>query len=256
MSPLVLRTPAEVSAWRNSFANQSVGFVPTMGALHSGHESLLKKAREENDLCVLSIFVNPTQFNDKKDFEKYPTTWQADIEIAQRQKVDLIWAPNFDLMYPDHYRYKMSENEFSLKLCGKDRPGHFDGVLTIVLKLLNVVRPSRAYFGEKDFQQLTLVRQMVESLFLPYEIVPVPTLREDDGLAMSSRNVRLTPQERKIAPSIFKALKGSKSAEDARQTIENFENGIMKVDYIEDFDGRRYAAVKLGEVRLIDNIKI
>lgn len=256
MKPLILRTPSEVSAWRKSVEGRSVGFVPTMGALHQGHESLLKKARAENDFCVLSIFVNPTQFNDRKDFEKYPITWDSDLETAARAGVDVVWHPNFDLMYPDQYRYKLSENDFSLRLCGKDRPGHFDGVLTVVLKLLNVVQPTRAYFGEKDHQQLTLIRGMVESLFLPYQIIPVPTLREQDGLAMSSRNVRLTPAERKIAPFIFESLKESKTASEAISRIEKFENGVMNVDYVEDFGGRRYAAVKLGEVRLIDNIQI
>lgn len=256
MKPVILRTPEELKTWRQSVAGRSVGFVPTMGALHQGHESLLKKSRAENDFSVLSIFVNPTQFNDKKDFEKYPITWDADLAVAERAGVDVVWHPNFDLMYPDHYRYKLSENDFSLRLCGKDRPGHFDGVLTIVLKLLNVVQPTRAYFGEKDHQQLTLIKGMVESLFLPYQIVPVPTLREQDGLAMSSRNVRLTAAERKIAPFIYQSLQESKTATEAASHIEKFENGVMKVDYIEDFEGRRYAAVKLGEVRLIDNIQI
>ena len=153
----VIRCPKEMQAWRMSLGAQSVGFVPTMGALHQGHEALLRCARGENHVVVLSVFVNPTQFNDPQDFEKYPITWESDLAMAERNQVDVIWAPTKESLYPDGYRYRVSESEFSRALCGSHRPGHFDGVLSVVMKLLNVVMPKRAYFGEKDHQQLTLI---------------------------------------------------------------------------------------------------
>lgn len=252
--PQIIRSAEEMILWRQKVEHRkTVGFVPTMGALHRGHETLLEKARCENDLVVLSIYVNPTQFNDKKDFEKYPITWDADVQLATKNKVDVIFAPTFETIYPDGYKYKLQETEFSLDLCGKDRPGHFDGVLTVVMKLLNLVQPTSAYFGEKDFQQLTLIRNMVKAFFLPYEIVPVATVREQDGLAMSSRNVRLTPEQREVAPLIYKTLTTAASAEDARAV---FEKQGWRVDYVKDLQGRRFAAVHVGEVRLIDNVQI
>jgi pantoate--beta-alanine ligase len=250
---LVIRTPQEMLQWRKSVQAQSVGFVPTMGALHHGHETLLQKARGENELLVLSIYVNPTQFNDKTDFEKYPITWDADVALAEKNQVDVIFAPTYPVMYPDGYTYKVIETEFSQELCGKDRPGHFDGVLTVVMKLLNAVQPERAYFGEKDFQQLNLIQGMVQAFFLNCEIVPVPTVREADGLAMSSRNVRLTPEQREQAPLIYRILKSAPSAEAAQVELENQK---WKVDYVVETRGRRLAAVRVGEVRLIDNVQI
>ncbi|MGE5087180.1 MAG: pantoate--beta-alanine ligase [Bacillota bacterium] len=248
----VLRSPQDFKAWRKKQTG-SVGFVPTMGALHSGHEELLKRARKDNDLVVLSIFVNPTQFNDPKDFEKYPLTWDSDLALAKANKVDAILYPRYPDMYPDNYRYKLSENEYSNLLDGAHRPGHFDGVLSVVMKLFNIVSPHRAYFGEKDFQQLTLIQGMVESFFMDLEIVPVPTVREADGLAKSSRNVRLTPQERELAPIIYKTIKTAQSAEDAAHTLAA---AGLKVDYVTDIGSRRFVAAHLGAVRLIDNVKI
>ena len=251
--PHILHTPAQMQDWRRKIADNSVGFVPTMGALHPGHESLLRKSGRENDLSVLSIFINPTQFGDSKDLRAYPQTWNRDLEVASRAGVDVVFAPTFELMYPDDYRYKASESDFSKKLCGADRPGHFDGVLTVVLKLLNLVRPDRAYFGEKDFQQLRLIQEMVGSFFLPTAIVPVPTVREADGLAMSSRNVRLSAADRARAPLIFKIISRSPSAEQARQELE--AQG-WEVDYVTDLENRRFVAVHAGGVRLIDNTTI
>ena len=132
----------------------SVGFVPTMGALHQGHRQLLKRSKAENEISVLSIFVNPTQFNNSEDLEKYPKNWETDLQVAQEEGVDILFAPDYSEMYPDNYRYQVGEKEFSKILCGKDRPGHFDGVLTVVLKLFNLIQPTRAYFGEKDYQQI------------------------------------------------------------------------------------------------------
>lgn len=231
---------------------RSIGFVPTMGALHQGHASLLEKSRKENDVCVLSIYVNPTQFDNKEDLAKYPSTLDHDAKVAAEAGVDYILLPTYDQIYPDGYRYKVSESRMSQMLCGAHRPGHFDGVLTVVMKLLNIVQPDRAYFGEKDHQQLELVRGMVEAFFMDLEIVPCATVREADGLAMSSRNVRLTPEQRSLAPKFQEALtKGNTTGEaKARLESEGFE-----VDYIEDIGRRRYGAVKLGTVRLIDNVE-
>lgn len=249
---LVIRTPQEFKAWRKK-QQGSVGFVPTMGALHSGHEELLKQARKNNDLVVLSIFVNPTQFNDPSDLEKYPKTWEQDLSMAETNKVDAIFYPRYNDMYPDNYRYKISENEYSLLLDGAHRPGHFDGVLSVVMKLFNIVAPTRAYFGEKDFQQMTLIKGMVESFFMNLEVVPVPTVREEDGLAKSSRNMRLSTEERAQAPLIYQAVTQCKTAEEAADKL-NAQG--FKVDYVTDIGNRRFVAAKLGEVRLIDNVEI
>lgn len=249
---VVLRTPQEMRDWRRKSPGP-VGFVPTMGALHRGHEELLKRARADGGAVVLSIFVNPTQFNDPKDFEKYPITWDRDLAMAERNGVDAVFAPVRADLYPDDYKYRVVENDFSRELDGAHRPGHFDGVLSVVMKLFQVVRPDRAYFGEKDFQQLQLIKGMVDAFFMDLEIVPVPTVREDDGLAMSSRNVRLSEEERGRAPGIYRALTQSKSATEARARLEN--EGF-KVDYVEDRGGRRFVAAFLGETRLIDNVAL
>lgn len=249
----VLHTPQEFQQWRQTLVDKSVGFVPTMGALHAGHEVLLQKARRENNVLVLSVFVNPTQFNDVKDFEKYPVTWDEDLQLAQKNSVDVIFAPTKDLMYPDHYRFKVIENEFSKILCGQDRPGHFDGVLSIVMKLFNLVRPQKAYFGEKDFQQLRLIQDMVEAFFMNVKVVPVPTVRESSGLALSSRNQRLSFQEKEKAPLIYKRITEKASAAEVRTQLE--KDGFQ-VDYVTDVSGRRFVAARLGEVRLIDNVEI
>jgi pantoate--beta-alanine ligase len=228
-----------------------IGFVPTMGALHKGHASLLKRARAENDVVVLSIYVNPTQFNDPKDLEKYPSTLEADLEIARAAGVDYVLVPSYAQIYPDGYRFKVTENAFSGELCGAHRPGHFDGVLTVVMKLFNLVRPTRSYFGEKDFQQLQLIRDMAKAFFMDLEVVACVTVREADGLAMSSRNVNLPGDARKAAPLFPQALIEEKSAAAAR---ERLKKSGFEVDYVEDRDGRRFGAVKLGGVRLIDNV--
>lgn len=253
---LIIRTPAEMQVWRRDHVEKSVGFVPTMGALHQGHQSLLTKARLENDLCVLSVFVNPAQFNDKKDLENYPQTWDQDRQVADEHKVDVILAPSPNLMYPDQYRFKLIETDFSKQLCGADRPGHFDGVLSVVLKLFHLVQPTRAYFGEKDFQQLTLIQDMVRSFFLEVEIIPVPTVREKDGLAMSSRNIRLSSEERAQAPLIYKIISTSSSASEALKAFEALPFPNWKVDYVTDLKKRRFVAVRIGNVRLIDNVPL
>lgn len=231
----------------------TIGFVPTMGALHRGHETLLKKSRSENSISVLSIFVNPTQFNNPEDLTKYPITFEKDLELAERAGVDVVFAPEFSEIYPDNYRYLISEKINSKDLCGASRPGHFEGVLTVVMKLLQIVQPTRAYFGEKDFQQLELIRGMAGAFFLDTEIVAVPTVREHDGLAMSSRNLRLNDSARIKAAKIFELMCALKTAEDVRRSLE--AEGFT-VDYVVDKDRRRYVAAFLNDVRLIDNVEI
>jgi len=253
----ILRTPAELKLElqniRRLRPQVTVGFVPTMGALHDGHKTLLQKARSENDICGLSIFVNPTQFNDPQDLSKYPKTWDSDLEMAEAIGVDFVFAPNVNEMYPDDYRYQLIEKMNSKMLCGKDRPGHFDGVLTVVMKLFNLVQPTKAYFGEKDYQQLQLIQGMVQSFFMDIEIVPVATVREATGLAMSSRNMRLNDAEREIAPLFYQTLTHAKTDTEAINVLE--KNGFL-VDYVQDIKGRRFGAAKLGTVRLIDNVQI
>jgi pantoate--beta-alanine ligase len=243
-----------IAAWRGmrkEFPPGSVGFVPTMGALHEGHAALLRRAYDDCEISVLSIFVNPTQFNDPQDLAKYPRMLDQDLEIARGEGVDFVFLPDAPSMYQEGYRYQVTENVLSRELCGAHRPGHFDGVLSVVLKLFQLVKPDRAYFGEKDYQQLELVRGMADAFFLDLEIVAVPTVREADGLAMSSRNARLSPAERTRAPAFPKVLRASPTAAEAAQQLAAFG---FDVDYVEDRPGRRFGAVKLGGVRLIDNI--
>lgn len=234
------------------FAGHRVGFVPTMGALHVGHRALLERARAENDRVVLSIFVNPTQFNDPSDLAKYPRTLEADLALAGGL-VDAVLAPAPAEMYPAGYHYRVTEDERSRELEGAHRPGHFDGVLTVVLKLLQLVQPHRAYFGEKDWQQLQLVAGMVRELFLPVEIVPCPTVREPDGLALSSRNRRLSPAGRALAPTLARVLR---TAENCAAAAAALHAAGFTVDYVEERDGVRLGAVHLEGVRLIDNVRL
>jgi pantoate--beta-alanine ligase len=229
-----------------------VGFVPTMGALHSGHRSLLERARAENDRVVLSIFVNPSQFDDPGDLECYPRTLEADLALAEGL-ADHVLAPEPKEMYRDDYRYRMSEHYLSARLEGARRPGHFDGVLTVVLKLLNIVRPDRAYFGEKDRQQLDLVQGMARALFLPVEIVACPTVRDADGVALSSRNRRLSPTARERAAAFPQILRASADAGSAATELAKAGFGV---DYVEDQGGHRLAAVRIEDIRLIDNVRL
>jgi pantoate--beta-alanine ligase len=250
----VVSTIPEIKSIRNAvLKDKSVGFIPTMGALHAGHTELLRQARKENDFVVLSLFVNPTQFNSQQDLATYPSTVDQDVAMARKENINCVWVPRFEQIYPDNYKYRISETDFSKQLCGAHREGHFDGVLTVVMRLLNIVKPTRAYFGEKDYQQMQLVKGMVQAFFLDTQIVAVPTVRESSGLALSSRNIRLSPQERERAPLLYKVLRSAWSAEQAREELE--KHGF-KVDYIQDFNGRRYGAATLGSTRLIDNVKI
>ena len=250
----ILKTIEELQKVSSSNKNKTVGFVPTMGALHDGHISLIKKAREDNDIVVVSIFVNPTQFLPGEDLDAYPRKEEADKKICEMCKVDYLFMPDIDTMYEkEEVLIKAPNNSYVLE--GKSRPGHFDGVLQIVLKLFNLVQPTRAYFGKKDAQQLTLIQQMVKNLFLPIEIVPCEIVREKDGLALSSRNVYLNETQRKDALFISKALysaaalvgKGELSA----SSIKNKMQEVMKdleVEYIAIVD-RNFNEIKEIELK-------
>ena len=230
-----------VTQLREALAGQtSVGFVPTMGFLHEGHASLLEQARQENDIVVLSIFVNPTQFGPNEDLDRYPRDEQRDQQLAQAAGVDYLFYPTNDVMYPlDMARVTVRSGDDVL--CGTSRPGHFDGVLTVVSKLFNIVQPTRAYFGLKDAQQLALIEGYVTDYFVPVEIKRCPIIREADGLAKSSRNVYLSETERKQAPGIQQALQQAKQALDAgtpletvlKQTRASLHFEGTTIDYVE-----------------------
>jgi pantoate--beta-alanine ligase len=237
----------------NFFSDKSIGLVPTMGALHEGHLSIIKRSIKENDLTVVTIFVNPTQFNSKEDLLKYPKNLDNDLLKLKKLKVDVVLAPKYEDLYPDNYDYKLSENHLSKTLCGKHRPGHFEGVLTIVMKLLNITRPNKAYFGEKDYKQLKLIKGIVEAFFIDTEIVAHPIVREENGFALSSRNERLTLEEKILAPEFHKILSSGLSIAKIKSSLK--QKGF-DVEYIEKYDDRILAAVYLNKVRLIDNVKI
>jgi pantoate--beta-alanine ligase len=247
------RSIADWRAMRSVADGRTLGLVPTMGALHAGHLSLVERCRLENAITVVSIFVNPTQFDRTDDLERYPRQTERDLARLQDAAVDAVFLPTPEEIYPDDFRYRVSESEFSRRLCGAHRPGHFDGVLTVVMKLLNIVRPHRAYFGEKDYQQLQLVRGMTRAFFMDTEIVACPIVREPDGLAMSSRNQNLDAAQRRLAPSLHQVLREAFDAGSAQARLQQLGFGV---DYVEDFDGRRLAAVRLGGTRLIDNVLV
>jgi pantoate--beta-alanine ligase len=246
----VARTAAEVHEALHG--RGEIGLVPTMGAYHAGHVALFRAARAECDVVVASLFVNPAQFAPGEDLERYPRDEARDARIAEEEGVDVLFAPAAAELYPEGYQTWVDVEELSKPLEGEFRPGHFRGVATVCLKLFNIVRPSRAYFGQKDAQQVAVVRRMVRDLDLPLEIRVVPTVREPDGLALSSRNAYLSPEERERALALPRAL-ATRNAEQARAALDGLD-----VDYVEvaDFDGTRVlaAAVRVGGTRLIDNV--
>ncbi|WP_461200629.1 pantoate--beta-alanine ligase [Anoxybacillus sp. TBDG-1] len=254
-----------------------IGFVPTMGYLHEGHVALLKRAKEENDIVVLSIFVNPLQFGPNEDFDRYPRDFERDHEIAKRAGVDIVFYPSVREMYPHKPSVTVKVHERVDVLCGKSRPGHFDGVATVVTKLFHIVMPHRAYFGMKDAQQVAVIDGLIRDFHFPIELVAVPTVREDDGLAKSSRNVYLSERERQEAPALYAALQngrslieaGERDIEKVRQAIvhhiEQHTNGV--IDYVEIYSYPELKpletlqgkiilalAVRFTNARLIDNI--
>ena len=259
-------------------AGKKIGFVPTMGALHEGHASLVRYAVAENEIVVVSVFVNPTQFNDKNDLLKYPRTLEADCELLEKEGADYVFAPSVEEIYPEPDTRQFSYAPLDTVMEGKYRPGHFNGVCQVVSKLFMMVEPDKAYFGEKDFQQLAIIREMVKQMNFPLQIVGCPIVREEDGLALSSRNTRLSAQEREFALNISQTLFRSKefaashSVEETQQFVEESiaSSEGLQLEYFEIVDGLTLQRIEnwedtdyvvgcitvfCGEVRLIDNIK-
>lgn len=262
-------------AWRH--AGEQIGLVPTMGALHAGHDSLVARARRENRRVVVSIFVNPRQFGPQEDLARYPRPFDADRERLETLGVDAIFHPAVDQIYPAAFKTTVDPGPLGEVLEGRSRPGHFAGVLTVVLKLINLTQPKRAYFGQKDFQQVVLVRQLVRDFALPTRIVTVPTVREPDGLAISSRNVYLSPEHRVLAPALSAALTEASRRFEAGETNPATLEAVARsslasipdlaIDYVSVVDDTTLSrpnqvipgnvlalAVKLGSTRLIDNV--
>jgi pantoate--beta-alanine ligase len=258
--------------------NKKIGLVPTMGALHNGHLSLVKRCVKDNDVCVVSVFVNPTQFNNKTDLATYPRTLDKDCALLESAGCNYVFAPSEQEMYPEPDTRKFDFGTVSSVMEGAHRPGHFNGVAQVVSKLFYIVEPDNAYFGEKDFQQIAVIRAMVKQLDIPVKINACPIIREADGLALSSRNVRLTPEQRQKAPLIARTLKESttfapeKSVQEVKEYVVNTINAdpVMQVEYFEIVDGNTMEAINnwsdttypvgcitvyCGDVRLIDNIK-
>jgi len=249
----VWHTLAEWAARRRALTGRRIGLVPTMGALHRGHASLVERCRAENDIVVVTIFVNPAQFNDPNDLERYPRLLENDLALLRELGTDDVLVPHAAELYPRGYRFRVNEDCLTTVMEGPHRPGFFQGVMTVVLKLLNIVRAHRAYFGEKDYQQLRVVSDMVNDFFIPTEIVACPTVREESGLALSSRNLLLSAAAREKAAALFRALTTAADAEQARRILEI--EGFL-VDYVEEHWGRRFAAAHLDGVRLIDNVPL
>lgn len=246
----------EISEWlalKKQLSNKNMGFIPTMGHLHDGHLALCRRSKAENEISVVSIFVNPTQFNQSDDFEKYPRTTAQDVDRLNSCEIDYLFCPKAEDIYKDNYEVQVTETHISQVLEGEHRPGHFNGMLTVVLKLLNIIQPSRAYFGEKDYQQLILVKKMVQALFLPIEIIACQTIRAEDGLALSSRNSRLNQNQRQRAALFPDHLKNTRNTKEAAEQLISLG---FKVDYIDEKWERRLGAVWLDDIRLIDNFPL
>lgn len=259
----------------NSFG--SVGFVPTMGYLHDGHLALVKQARAENSIVVASIFVNPTQFGPNEDFKAYPRDTERDLAMLRKEITDIVFMPSAEEIYPESFSSWVEVEKITDRLEGSYRPGHFKGVATVVAKLFNIVEPTRAYFGQKDAQQALVIKKMVADLNMNLEVIVAPTVRESDGLAMSSRNIYLNPQERQAAIALFKALtlaqnlweKGERNAETIRKKMTSLisKEPLAKIEYVSIADAQTLKelskidetalaslAVRVGKTRLIDNI--
>jgi pantoate--beta-alanine ligase len=248
---MTVRTVPDLQDALAELLSGSIGLVPTMGAFHEGHLSLFRAARAESDFVVVSLFVNPVQFTSGEDLARYPRDEAGDASVAEEAGVDILFAPDADELYPSGFQTWVDVEELGRTLEGEFRPGHFRGVATICLKLFNVVRPERAYFGQKDAQQAAVIRRMVRDLNVPVEIRVLPTVRDSDGLALSSRNVYLSYDERQRALALPRAL-ATKDASRARELLRELD-----VDYVEvaDFDPKVLAAaVRVGSTRLIDNV--
>ena len=277
-----MKVVTTVKALREALAEvnpQGVGFVPTMGALHAGHRSLVERARKENETVVVSVFVNPTQFNDKGDLKRYPRTPEADAALLEAAGADLVLMPSVEEIYPEPDTRQFDFGEVDKVMEGATRPGHFNGVAQVVSRLFDMVKPARAYFGEKDFQQIAVIKAMVAQLGLEVEIVECPIIRAEDGLALSSRNELLTPEHRAIAPTIYRTLQAAVEKShtltpaELKAWVEAEINGteLLKAIYYQSVDAltmqeveawsdseriQGCIAVQAGEIRLIDNIRI
>lgn len=276
---IILRESNQTKIWVESQINSghSIGFVPTMGALHQGHISLVNQSKKENDFTLVSIFVNPTQFNNQQDLKKYPRTEEKDAALLEKAGVDVLFIPSVEEMYPQETTSQIFDfNGLENQMEGKFRPGHFDGVATIVKKFFEIIQPDRAYFGEKDFQQLRIIEELVKKLNIKTQIVPVEIMREPDGLAMSSRNMRLSDEMRAEAPEIYRILKNAKlylkdnSIADTKKFVSDaFAQTRLQLEYFEIADEqtlrsateksknqklRAFVAVFADEIRLIDNL--
>ncbi len=278
----IIRKPGIVTETSKGYIHKgrSIGFVPTMGGLHDGHISLIKRAKDENDIVVVSIFINPIQFGPKEDFDRYPRNFESDIEKLRKEDIDILFMPDTKDMYPEDFSTYIEVKEISDKLCGKFRPGHFVGVATIVCKLFNIVMPTRAYFGQKDYQQTLVIKRMVKDLNFDVDIIICPTVREHDGVAMSTRNCYLNPNERKAASIIYKTLVSSSNliksgeinpSDVSKYMIDNLvkEPLITEIQYAGIYDPETLdpineykksnllaIALKIGDTRLIDNMLV
>ncbi len=272
---IIVKEISDVRKHRKIHPEKSWGFVPTMGFLHDGHMSLVKKALEENDACAVSIYVNVTQFNNPEDFQKYPKDMDRDLSLLKDAGVDLVFTPDQSIMYPDGFASKVTMKGISEVLEGACRPGHFDGVTTVVSKLFNIVQPDRAYFGKKDAQQLIIIQKMVKDLDFDIQVIACDTSREENGLAMSSRNARLSDEQRSKAKVIHESLQlaekmiisGEKNPESVTKAVEEHINGepLAKIDMIAISDASTLQDIEeiksdtlislgvfFGDVRLID----
>jgi pantoate--beta-alanine ligase len=273
----LFRTIAELRIWRSQQASRSVGFVPTMGYLHEGHLALVRRARAENETVVVSIFVNPLQFGAQEDYDRYPRDLDRDLYLLEREGVDAVFAPSVSEMYPSGFSTAVVvTGPIAERLEGEARPGHFRGVATVVTRLFGLVQPQRAYFGWKDAQQVLVVQRLVQDLALPVDIVPLPTVREADGLAMSSRNVYLSPEERVAASAIPRALfaalerfrSGERAAAALRELVQRtLTTTPVRLEYVSVSDLETFQEVEyverpalllvaawIGTTRLIDNV--
>jgi len=227
--------------------NESIGFVPTMGALHKGHASLIEHSVKENKATIVSIFVNPTQFNDKKDFESYPDTLEKDLAICSDSKVDLVFYPKAEEMYPKGSSIMLDESRISKPYEGESRPGHFSGVLTVLLKLLNIVKPHHIYMGEKDYQQSLLTKKLCEEFFIDTNVRIINTVREKEGLPFSSRNLKLSKEGLKKAKVIAEKFHRSQSKAEFLEGLE------VNLDYFGELEGKVLMAHRLEDIRILDN---
>lgn len=254
---IIIRDMQEWQRLRSTFSSSlKIGFVPTMGCLHQGHASLLKRCREENDLCVLSIFINPVQFNDSQDYQHYPRTIEQDLAMAKEHHIDYVLMPEVDAIYPNgNLIFIDTIHPLAKSMEGKQRPGHFSGVLTVVMKLLLLVKAHHVYLGEKDYQQLSLIQQLIKDYFIDTQVIACASIREPSGLPFSSRNTRLSAQEKSTVEDFYQQLLNS-SLNNIHQIETLLEQFNLKKDYVEIHNNRLFLAFRIGPIRIIDNHEV